>query len=81
MKWPRLFQLITMAGIKFLQLIFAPGSPSGSTPVDFLLQNPWQLAVPAVDKGEESSQDASPFTPRPRNYLIAKHRVSVPELF
>ncbi len=53
------------------------GSPSGSTPVDFLLQSPWQFAAPAVDKGEESSQEPSPYTPRPRNYLVPKHRVSV----
>lgn len=54
----------------------ASGSPGGSTPVDVLLQSPWQHAISSVDKGEESSQDPPPYTQRPRNYLIARTRVS-----
>ena len=56
-----------------IDCIMCAGTPSGSTPMDTLLQNPWQLST--ADRREEGSQHISSFPPRARTYLVAKNRV------
>lgn len=54
------------------------GSPSGSTPVESLLQSSWQPTL--LERTEEGSQDNTTYAPRPKTYLVAKNRVRLVEI-
>jgi hypothetical protein len=56
-------------------VFFCAGTPRGSTQVDSLLQTTW--LPQSMERGtEHNSQETSLYAPRPKIYLVAKHRVS-----
>ena len=65
-------EIFSPPGTLFIILV-ASGSPSGSTPVEALLQAPWHLTI--GEKSEEGLQEMT-YVPRPKTALVAKNRVS-----